>query len=143
MVGGRLNTTDIGSHSAILGGIENTAIGAYSSIVGGDGNIVSQNCNYSFIGGGRNNTLSGITSTIVGGCGNTTLEGLSGILGGAGNIVSHQCSFIVGNNISTSCPNTTYVNCLSIVNLPSSSAGLPSGSVYYCATDSNRMYFVP
>ena len=67
----------------------------------------------------------------------------SGILGGCGNTISHNCSFIIGNSITTNRTDTTFVNKLSIVNLQDGSAGLPSGSIYYCSTDSNRLYYVP
>jgi hypothetical protein len=97
----------------------------------------------SIISGGYNNTVSGCYSIINGGYDNTVDTDNSAILGGFGNIVSHDCSFIVGQSITTSCPNTTYVNCLSIVNLPSSSAGLPSGSIWYDGIDSCTIKYVP
>jgi len=50
---------------------------------------------------------------------------------------------VIGNGISTDRDNTTFVNCLSIMNLQDGLSGLPSGSVYYCSADSNRLYYVP
>ena len=101
------------------------------------------------IGGGFLNTASGYRSTIVGGGGscdalsNKTVGNRSGILGGFSNIVLHDCSFIVGQSITTSCPNTTYVNCLNIVSLPTeASLPLPTGTLYRCTSD-NSIYSVP
>jgi hypothetical protein len=37
---------------------------------------------------------------------------------------------IVGSNITADRPNTTFVNNLSIKNIPTSSAGLPAGAVW-------------
>jgi hypothetical protein len=57
--------------------------------------------------------------------------------------VSHDCSFIIGYGLASSCPNTTYMNCLNLVDIPTESAlPLPVGSVYKCSTESNRLYVV-
>jgi hypothetical protein len=135
----------INDFTTISGGRNNTVTSHDSTIGGGYSNILISGSTGSTINGGLCNTiLSGATkSTIGGGTNNTSSGSYSAILGGSGNTVSHNYSFIVGNGIVTSCPNTTYMNCLSIMDLQDGSAGLLSGSVYYCSTDSNRLYFVP
>jgi hypothetical protein len=55
----------------------------------------------------------------------------SGILGGRYNNTNNcACAMIVGANITANRPETTFVNNLSIMNIPTSSAGLPSKSVW-------------
>jgi hypothetical protein len=49
---------------------------------------------------------------------------------------------IVGSNITADRVCATFVNNLSVMNLPSSSAGLPSKSLYYDATTC-AVLFVP
>jgi hypothetical protein len=55
---------------------------------------------------------------------------LSGILGGSGNTINNDYSFVIGQGITTACPNTTYVNCLSVVSIETNPVGCPSGTVY-------------
>jgi hypothetical protein len=82
------------------------------------------------VSGGKCNTSSGSYSAVSGGRSNKTNNQYGGVLGGSGNTVSHDCSFIVGNGLTTDRVCSTFVNNLSIKNVPTSSAGLPSGSVY-------------
>jgi hypothetical protein len=77
------------------------------------------------------NCATGACSTIGGGCGNTTSGVLSAILGGTLNTTNTcACAMIVGSNITADRACATFVNNLSIKNIPSASAGLPSGSVW-------------
>jgi hypothetical protein len=70
----------------------------------------------STVSNGQCNTASGSRSFIAGGlCNNTCLQ---------------TDSFIVGSCICANRTCATFVNNLSIVNIPTSSAGLPSGSVW-------------
>ena len=46
------------------------------------------------------------------------------------NTNNFACAFIVGSNITANAVCTTFVNRLAIMNIPTSSAGLPSGSVW-------------
>jgi hypothetical protein len=56
---------------------------------------------------------------------------LSAILGGENNNTStFEEAMIIGSNITANRACTTFVNNLSIRNIPTSSAGLPSGSIY-------------
>ncbi len=138
--GGVQNTTD-GVFTTIGGGGGNTALDVYTTISGGYRNIAS--CGYGFIGGGHDNVSFGDYASIGGGSGNTVNNQHGGILGGSGNTVNHDASFIVGQGITTCCPNTTYVNCLSIVNLPDETViGLQPGSLYYDSTTC-VVYYVP
>jgi hypothetical protein len=138
--GGYINIIE-GARNTISGGYYNCALGFQSTISGG---VFNSSNNNSFIGGGEcnsalsfgsvsggsRNTASGGLSTISGGFQNTASALHSGILGGSSNIASCACSFIVGSNITTDRACTTFVNNLSIKNIPTSSAGLPSGSIY-------------
>jgi hypothetical protein len=83
------------------------------------------------VSGGRNNIASGCSSSTIGGGNSNTASGIySGILGGENNNATCNCSMIIGNNITSNRLNTTFVNNLSIMNIPTSSAGLPAGSVW-------------
>jgi len=66
----------------------------------------------------------------------------SSILGGYGNSVCHNSSHIVGNQISTNRQCATFVNNLSIMNIPTTDAGLPTGAVWRCTTD-NTLRIIP
>ena len=56
---------------------------------------------------------------------------MSAILGGSSNTTNTcACAMIVGSNITADRVCATFVNNLSIKNIPTSSAGLPSGSVW-------------
>ena len=85
----------------------------------------------STISGGFNHTINnfGIASTISGGYNNTISASYSGILGGRNNNVQNSCSMIVGSNITTDRDCTTYVNNLSIKNIPTI-APAQSGAVW-------------
>ena len=145
------------SGTVVVGGSGNTACTVYTVVGGGQANVVS-GC-YSFLGGGfensatgrygslpggRQNTIgpSALYSTIKGGYNNTSINQYSSIVG-TNNISCHDSTHILGDSIITNRNGTTFINQLSIVNLPDGSAGLPSKAVYYCSTDSNRIYFVP
>jgi len=126
--GGRYNTAS-GFYSGILVGRLNTASGISSTIGGGAFNATSNT--YSTIGGGRQNTSSGCYSTVGGGGCNMASACNSAILGGICNNTS-TCNnaMIVGSCITANRQCTTFVNNLSIVNIPTSSAGLPSGAIW-------------
>jgi hypothetical protein len=126
--GGRYNTAS-GFGSTIGGGSDNTSSCSYSTVGGGRSNCAS---NYSStIGGGRYNTASGNYSTIGGGCLNTASACNSAILGGICNNTGNcNCAMIVGSCITADMSNTTFVNCLSIKNIPTSPLGLCPGMVW-------------
>ena len=63
-------------------------------------------------------------------CTSRLITYFSGIVGGGCNSVVNDLSFIIGNGITSNRDLTTFVNNLSIVDIPSSSKGLPPGSVY-------------
>jgi len=45
--------------------------------------------------------------------------------------------------LSSSCPNTTYMNCLNLIDIPTEAGlPLPIGTLYRCTTESNRLYIV-
>lgn len=160
IAGGSFNTiNDYTSASTISGGYQNTVSGGYGTIGGGRYNYIyngatisggSSNviCTYgSFIGGGQSNaaigsaicsviggggqnTTCGPASVIGGGYNNCAFGDGSGILGGSFNVVPNSTSFIVGSNIITDRDCATFVNNLSIKNIPTSAAGLPAGAVW-------------
>jgi len=70
----------------------------------------------STVGSGECNIASGCCSAILG--------------GGYNDTNTCACAMIVGSNITADRVCTTFVNNLSIKNIPSSSVGLPSGSIY-------------
>ena len=109
-IGGTLNANT----GDLTGAITCCNAGKLSTIGGGLRNCATGAC--SFIGGGIYNTSGGSLSAILGGCGNTT--------GTCAN------AMIVGSNITADRVCTTFVNNLSIKNIPTSSVGLPSGSIY-------------
>jgi hypothetical protein len=127
-IGGGLCNTASSYYSVIAGGSCATASGNYSFVGAGRRNITSGT--YSAVTGGSNNTASGYYSAILAGAGNTASGQYSAVLAGLSNIASCARSYIVGSNITSDRICTTFVNNLSIKNIPTSSAGLPSGSVY-------------
>lgn len=143
VVGGQSNCA-LASHSFVGGGINNMSNAACSAIGGGIANKVSGA--RGFVGAGSDNTVSGGYSGILGGCGNLASGGYSSILVGKANTASGTYSnilggrnnntnsfndtFIAGSNITANAACTTFVNKLAIMTIPTSSAGLPSGSVW-------------
>jgi hypothetical protein len=132
-VGGGCSNNASGIQSTIGGGRYNTASGSQSTVGGGFQNTSSNE--FSTVGGGRCSTASGPYSIIGGGGGNyagNTSSGIhTGILGGRNNSTNNcNCAMIVGSCITADRECTTFVNNLSIKNIPTSSVGLPSGSVW-------------
>lgn len=149
-VGGGCNNGAGGNASTIVGGLFNTTCSNYSTIGGGCLNCISTGSPCSTILGGLRNCVNGTYSFIGGGCCNCTNQSFtviggglrhcnagcySSILGGRCNSVTCCDSHILGSYITTDLPCTTFVNNLSIKNIPTSSSGLPSGSVWRCTTD--------
>ena len=127
--GTSLYITGTGVNSTVRCGVNNTAAGDFGGALAGSGNTASGK--YSFVGGGRDNTASSIYSTVGGGYNNTASGNYSFIAGGIGNSTNNlACAFIVGSNITADMSGTTFVNQLSIKNIPTSSAGLSSGAVW-------------
>lgn len=153
------NNIGSGTFSSILGGQSNQATGAFSAVVGGQNNCASAGCSFigggiankitgprGFVGAGSDNTVSGGYSGILGGCGNLASGGYSSVLLGKANTASGNYSnilggknnntnsfsdtFIAGSNITANAACTTFVNKLAIMTIPTSPAGLPSGSVW-------------
>jgi len=127
-VGGGLQNTASNTYAVVVGGINNVSCSTNTAIVGGSSNTATRSS--TFIGGGILNTSSAIYATVVGGNTNTASGAYSGILGGRNNIASNLRTFIVGSDITSDRDCATFVNNLSIKNIPTSSAGLPSGSVW-------------
>jgi hypothetical protein len=137
---GRCNTSS-SNFGFIGGGFGNVLSGSYTFIGGGKSNTSSA-C-YSFTGGGCSNTTSGIYSFTGGGALNLTSGGYSGILGGRNNLACNSCSFIIGACITTNRDCAVFVNNLSIMDIPTSSAGLPSKSVWLDTAAGNVLKMVP
>lgn len=114
VIGGGDYNTNRGDYSVIAGGCANTTSCKSSVVSGGHGNIADQN--YAFVGGGQNNRANGEHSSVVGGQNNTTKE--------------HKNAHIVGSNIEADRDDTTFVNNLSIKDIPTSSKNLPKGSIW-------------
>ena len=114
VVGGQLNSIT-GCHSFVGSGSSHTLPGNYSGIASGDRNIGSSN--YSFIGGGLCNIICNTANRTA-------------ILGGQCNRATCGDTFILGSCINTNRACTAFVNNLSIMDIPTSSAGLPSKAVW-------------
>lgn len=151
--GGCINSAS-GDYSYVGAGLCNTAVGCYSVVAGGQNNtasLYSNSCKYSTISGGYANSangcasvisggscnlVSGTVSVISGGSSNLVSGIYSGILGGSNNTISCNCSFILGDNITADRACTTFVNALSVKNMPTDSdLPLPSGVIYLCTGD--------
>jgi hypothetical protein len=123
IVSGFQNVIICNSTNSIIGAgqYNNISSSNNSSILGGSANFINTS-NQSIIGGGGNNTIS-------------TYSCYSAILGGQSNTISNfACTFIVGSNITADRCCATFVNNLSIKNIPTSDAGLPTKSVWFDAT---------
>jgi hypothetical protein len=126
-------------------GIYHTVCAGSSAIVGGQSNLINYSADKSFIGGGCSNyiyacagTITGGTSNVVSSCYSNVNGGLcnnvngaySSIIGGRCNIANCTEVVIAGSCISANRACSTFVNNLSIMNIPTSSAGLPSKAVW-------------
>lgn len=103
----------LGENSAVLSGDFNIIRADESVICSGNANTISEN--NSFIGSGKGNTIDSENSTIVGGTNNKT---------------KFKNTHIIGSDIEADTEDTTFVNRLSIKNIPNSSNGLPKGAVW-------------
>jgi hypothetical protein len=147
VISGGVSNYQGGLNSFIGGGFQNSMFGNWSAIVAGGQNVTSNTGQYGFTGGGLLNNVAGSCSSIIGGERNATSSSWSivgggfcniscntaartGILGGQMNRATCNDSFVVGSCIITDRVCTTFVNNLSIINIPTSSAGLPSKSVW-------------
>jgi hypothetical protein len=113
--GGSFNSVN-GQYGVVAGGTNNSAGSCGAAVLGGAENY-ARGC-FAVIGGGRNNLIC------FGTCFNTILSGCSNI------IANDNRVNIVGSNITSNRSCTTFVNNLSIMDIPTSSAGLPSKSVW-------------
>ena len=128
--GGRMNTASGNFSATVGGGTGNTASGNYYATVGGGTYNISSNA-YSTVCGGYGNTSSGFKSIVGAGNQNVASSDYSSILGGRNNNTStFSNSHIIGSNITSDRSNSTFVQNLSIKSVPTSAAGLPSGSVW-------------
>ena len=121
-------------YTFIGGGRSNSTIACYSTIVGGLDNSISSHT-FSIIGGGCFNLIyggAGTYSVITGGqCNEINGKVDYGvILGGCKNCLIHSDSFIAGSEICSVSSCTLHANKLWLGNLPTSSAGLPAGTVW-------------
>lgn len=159
VVGGGFACNASGFCSVLSGGFSNTASGYYATVSGGSGNYSSgskssvgggaysaASGNYSVIGGGIFSVASGYGSVVMGGSSNIAsgaysvvgtgfynkaTASYSSILGGSNNSTSTFAnSHILGSYIISDRADTTFVQNLSIKSIPTSAAGLPSGSVW-------------
>ncbi len=136
ILGGGCNFIDSCSiNSAIVGGVSNRICWSCGIIGGGQLNTLSYAREGSVILGGRSNTISQY---------NGSLDYGGFIAGGCNNKITqfNQCAFVLGSNITTNRSCTTFVNNLSIMNIPTSATGLPSGSIYR-ETATNYLKIVP
>lgn len=149
---GRFNKITFAGCSSIISGgsncISNTNIRWNNSNIFSGFNGYISNSDTSIINAGAYNCITSIDgehtqhiNTIINGCQSSiSCSRNSGIWGSENIISSINCSFIVGSCITANRPCATFVNNLSIMNIPTSSAGLPSGAVW---SDSGTLKIVP
>lgn len=106
------NTIDA-EFSAILSGEYNVMRGVNSVIIGGNANTISGR--NSIIGSGGGNDIDSDNSTIIGGTNNST---------------KYSNTHLIGSNIEANREDATFVENLSITNIPNSDKGLPKGAVW-------------
>jgi hypothetical protein len=123
------NNTLEGKNSVILSGEYHINRGEFSVINGGESNTTANK--YTVINGGKGNTVDADFGVVGGGNANNVNGTLSSVLGGEhNNIDKHTNSHIIGSNIVADRDDTTFVENLSITNLPTSSKGLPKNSIW-------------
>jgi hypothetical protein len=118
--------------ATVVGGVGNNTVGGVFNCTFLYFSSAPTVCNagaYSFIGGGFQNVANGDSSAILGGRCNRA-NGCA-------------CAFIVGSNITANRACATFVNNLSIMNIPTSSAGLPSGAIWRDTTAGDVLKIVP
>ena len=122
------NTLD-GKNSVILSGEYHINRGEFSVINGGESNTTANK--YTVINGGKGNTVDADYGVVGGGNANNVNGTLSSVLAGEhNNIDGHTNSHIIGSNIVADRDDTTFIENLSITNLPTSSKGLPKNSIW-------------
>lgn len=100
-------------NSVVLVGTYNVVRGNNSSVLSGEANTVSKD--FSSVISGKGNEIYSENSTIAGGFNNKT---------------KFKNTHILGSDIEADAEDTTFVNKLSIKNVPNSSKGLPKGTVW-------------
>lgn len=100
----------------------------FSAILSGEYNIIRGS--NSIILSGNGNTISGRSSIIGSGGGNNIDADNSTIGGGTNNKTKYNNTHILGSNIEANREDTTFVENLSITNIPNSDKGLPKGAVW-------------
>jgi hypothetical protein len=128
MLGGTSNCST--NLQSLMYGQSNTVSACNGTVLNGVLNIVSAS-NSSIIGGVQN-AVSATFSGVLGGCCNIACNTATrtAILGGHFNSATCNDAFVVGSCIVTNRVCTAFVNNLSIMNIPTSSAGLPSKAVW-------------
>lgn len=135
-------------HNAILTGYGNTisnncsvGFGCYNAIVGGRQNVIRCS-SYSAISGGCRNTItsSSCNSLILGGASNNITSVNCSMAFGQSNVVAHNFAGVVGCGITSVLDCALHTNRMVVTNMPTSSAGLPSGTLY---SDAGTIKIVP
>jgi hypothetical protein len=151
-------------HSTIAGGCANCIVGYnYGTIPGGaynridngaapgrqEGGVISGgvfntvSVNHGSIMGSYCSTITGQSSTVIGGSSNNITSACSSILGGSNNNANQPYSGVFGCCITTSMACALHTNRIVVTQLPSSSAGLPSGAMWYDPAAGNVVKYVP
>jgi len=114
--------------SFILVNQNNKVDAELSAVLSGEYNIIRGN--NSVISGGNANTISGKNSFIGSGKGNDIDSENSTIVGGSNNSTKYNNTHVLGSNIEANREDATFVENLSITNIPNSNKGLPKGAVW-------------
>jgi hypothetical protein len=80
--------------------------------------------------GGYYNSITGRYNSIIGGDNNYISSSNSAIIGGSNNLTSGSDTILIGTGLTANRVCSTFVNNLSIMNIPDSNVGLPTGSIW-------------
>ena len=131
-----------GLYNVVVGGRQNIiGCSSFSSVTGGCRNIIISLSTHSSISGGISNTISSsIASAILGGSANDITSVNCSMAFGRSNVVAHNFAGVIGCGITSVLACALHTNRMVVTNMPTSSAGLPSGTLY---SDAGTIKIVP
>jgi len=157
IVGGCLNTISINDSlsspnqmrlvaNSVVSGITNCifhtcfSFGCNSSILTGQTNRLCSTTNASILGGCANTISFSCSNAIVGGAINTISSVNCSMAFGQSNVVAHNYVGVVGCGITSVIDCALHANRVVVTNMPTSSAGLPSGTLW---SDAGTIKIIP
>lgn len=134
------------ANNSVVSGITNCifhtcfAFGCNSSILSGQSNRLCSTTNASILGGCTNTISFSSSNTIVGGTLNSISSVNCSMAFGESNVVAHNYAGAIGCGITSVLDCALHTNRMVVTNMPTSSAGLPSGTLY---SDAGTIKIVP